>query len=141
MHAIDSESQDQNFVKLLNSIDMDKYEQNGFVDKQHPTDKNRSVIKDAQSRLETYFARKERQTGQEIWHTGEVAGIRKQIRDEYFPRPKKPTSEEGEEVTDTKAEEKFEPFYEGEGKDSAPASEAPSEPIIEETQSQQTSSH
>jgi hypothetical protein len=108
------------------------------VDKQHPTDKSRSLIKDAQSRLEGYFTKKERQTGHEIWNSAEVAGIRKTLRDEYFPKPvKKAPTEEGEEV-DTKVEEKFEPFYEGESNSSAPVSEASSESLIEEASSQQT---
>lgn len=43
-----------------------------------------------------------------MWNTREVAMIKKQLREEYFPKPKK------EEAADTKKEEKFEPFYENE---------------------------
>lgn len=40
--------------------------------------------------------------------------IKKQLRDEYFPRPKKAQPVDAAKVEDTKATEKFEPFYEGE---------------------------
>ena len=63
-------------------------------------------------RLEKYFARKERQTGINMWNTNEVAGIKSALREEYFPRPKRV-----EPAPDTKVDEKFEPFFEGEGKE------------------------
>lgn len=58
---------------------------------------------------------KERKTGIEgIFNTREVGGITKSIREEYFPKPKK----EEKPAADAVQEEKFEPFYEGEGKPS-----------------------
>lgn len=57
---------------------------------------------------------KEKRTGIEgLFNTREVGGIGKAIREEYYPRPKKIEKEIPE---DAKQEEKFEPFYEGEGK-------------------------
>ena len=61
--------------------------------------------------MEKYLARKEKQTGISQWNTAEVAGIKKSIRDEYFPKPKRVVP------VDTKVDEKFEPFFEGEGKE------------------------
>lgn len=40
--------------------------------------------------------------------------IKKSLREEYFPRPKKEEVVDAEKLEDTKAVEKFEPFYEGE---------------------------
>jgi len=83
-------------------------------DTPHPSDKSRTLIKDSQSRIENYLKRKEKQTGVEMWNTREVGGIRKSIREEYFPTPKKPVVSDDVVVKDTKTEEKFEPFYDGE---------------------------
>ena len=113
---------DENFQQFLGSIDDQHIEERMVKDTPHPTDANRSLVKDAQTRLENYFNRKAKQTGIEgIWNSREVAGIKKSLREEYFPRPKAAPKEGSD---DTKAEEKFEPFFEGEGKqdDSAPAS-------------------
>ncbi len=89
-------------------------QESDLVDKEHSTDKNRSYIKDQRQRVEAYMRNKEKRTGIEgLFNTREVAGIGKAIRDEYFPRPKKVEKEVPEDV---KQEEKFEPFYEGEGK-------------------------
>ena len=112
IHPIDSESKDGSFINYMDTLDMEGME-NNIKDTPHPTDKNRSLIKDSQFRIENYLKRKEARTGFPIWNTKEIAGIRKQLREEYFPKPvKKEVVEEG----DTKLEEKFEPFYEGEGK-------------------------
>lgn len=91
-------------------------------DTPHPTDKSRSLVKDAQHRLENYLKRKEQQTGRDIWSTKEVAGIKKNLREEYFPKKSKAPVTEA--PADTKVGEKFEPFYENEsagGSEPAPA--------------------
>ena len=49
----------------------------------------------------------------------EVGFMRSKLKDEYMPKPKKP--EEATPAADAKLEEKFEPFYEGEGSSNAPA--------------------
>jgi hypothetical protein len=71
------------------------------------------LIKDAQNRLENYLKRKEKQTGQHFFNTKEVAGIRRNLLDEYFPKPK-PVEVKSD---DTKVGEKFEPYFEGEEKE------------------------
>jgi len=45
-----------------------------------------------------------------------VAGIRRNLYDEYFPKPKPAKAA----ADDTKVEEKFEPYFEGEEKDQKP---------------------
>lgn len=54
-----------------------------------------------------------------------MAGIKKHLREEYFPKPKKVDATslaDDDVVADTKVEEKFEPFYEGEeGKGPTPS--------------------
>jgi hypothetical protein len=53
-----------------------------------------------------------------------VGYIRSKLKDEYFPKPKK--EEVPAAAADAKQEEKFEPFYEGEGAatNDAPASDS-----------------
>jgi hypothetical protein len=60
--------------------------------------------------------RKEKQTGQPFFNTKEVAGIRRNLYDEYFPKAKPAKAA----ADDTKVEEKFEPYFEGEEKDQKP---------------------
>ena len=109
MNPLDSESKDLRLTEFMTNIDMEKAQYEIMQDQPHPTDKNRSLLKDAQQRLDSYVAKKERQTNiPGLYNTGEIAGIAKRLREEYYPKPvvKKPEDEE-----DTKAEEKFEPFY------------------------------
>lgn len=124
-----SEYSDHSFSQFLSSLDLDRAET--IKDTPHPTDKSRTLLKDAEMRLESYLKRKEKATGEPMWNAKEVAGIRKGLRDEYFP-PKKVE----EPVADTKQEEKFEPFYEGETSSSAARDDAPSD----STPTQSTSS-
>jgi hypothetical protein len=63
-------------------------------DTPHPTDKSRSLLKDTEIRLENYFKRKEKATDLPMWNSREVAGIRRALKDEYFPKPKAPTPED-----------------------------------------------
>lgn len=80
--------QDHDFQQFLGGIDDKNLEQNLVKDTPHPTDSNRSLVKDAQIRLENYFSRKGKQTGIEgLWNSREVAGIKKALREEYFPKP------------------------------------------------------
>ena len=91
----------------------------------HPTDPSRSLVKDANRRLENYFKRKESQVLDPEhpvqWSTKDVAYINKSLREEYYPKPKEPVA------ADTKAEEKFEPFFEGEKADTPASESAPAE--------------
>jgi hypothetical protein len=104
------DSKDHSFHRFVENLDFER--ENVVKDTPHPTEKGRSINKDTQQRMDNYLKNKERKTGVEgLFNTREVAGIGKSIREEYFPKPKK------EEVpADAKQEEKFEPFYEGEGK-------------------------
>ena len=142
MNPLDSESKDLRLTEFMTNIDMEKAQYEIMQDQPHPTDKNRSLLKDAQQRLDSYVAKKERQTNiPGLYNTGEIAGIAKRLREEYYPKPvvKKPEDEE-----DTKAEEKFEPFYQGEG---AGPTEAVNEPEIvssqpsDQTQTKKTHDH
>ena len=112
IYGFPGDAKDPQLYDLIQNTDVDQ--ESDLVDKEHPTDKNRSYIKDQRQRVEAYMRNKEKRTGIEgLFNTREVAGIGKAIRDEYFPRPKKVEKEVPE---DAKQEEKFEPFYEGEGK-------------------------
>jgi hypothetical protein len=47
--------------KLIGNLDTEHIMQNElFEDMPHPTDSNRTLLKDSQSRLESYFAKKEK---------------------------------------------------------------------------------
>ena len=60
--------------------------------------------------MDNYYKRKQKVTGMNVVSSRETGYIRSKLKDEYFPKPKK------EEIpADAKQEEKFEPFYEGEG--------------------------
>jgi hypothetical protein len=76
---------------------------------------------------------KEKKTGMEgVFTTSEVAGIETALREEYFPKPKKVVKEDD----DSKQDEKFEPFYQGEGKDEVHAASSESiesDPVAENT--------
>lgn len=93
------------YSDLIGSINMDEHEPT--MDQEHPTDPNRTLYKDSEQRVNKYFAKRERQ-GKETFITHEIANIKKEIRDEYFPKRKKETEvkvdsvEAIEEVTDTK---------------------------------------
>jgi hypothetical protein len=70
-------------------------------------------MKDVIQKTEAYLKNKEKKTGiKGLYNTKEVAGIVTGIREEYYPKPKK----DKQIPEDAKQEEKFEPFYEGEGK-------------------------
>lgn len=80
----------------------DKVLQDEIVDIQHPTDKNRTLLKDSKERIENYLRRKEKQTGHKLWDTSEVSLIRMQLRDEYFPKPVKREPKADDTYADTK---------------------------------------
>ena len=124
------DSNDQVFQKFLSNLDVERAELQADVP--HPTEKGRTLIKDTQYKLENYMKKKEKQTGLPLWNTKEVAGIKKSLRDEYGikpeRRPSSPVPVSADAVSkDTKTEEKFEPFYEGEG--GAPTSDT-AEPVV-----------
>ncbi len=58
-----------------------------------------------------------------MWNTNEINYIRSQLRNEYFPKPKKDNVVSSTPVAaeDAKQEDKFEPFYEGENASNEPA--------------------
>ncbi len=107
------------YQQFLESLDLDRAEQ--FKDVQHPTDKSRSLMKDIESRMENYESRKRKTTGFDVIDTRDIGHIRTQLREEYFPKPKKVETIPGDAVADVKQDEKFEPFYENETPD-APVS-------------------
>lgn len=72
------------------------------------------MLKDTEQRLKAYFNRREKYGKGESWNTRDVALIKKSLREEYFPRPKKEEIVDPEKLEDTKVAEKFEPFFEGE---------------------------
>lgn len=118
------DSKDDMIQKLIEGLDFDNTATQ--VDKTHPTDKNRSYLKDAEQAVENYLKRKEKASGIAMWNTRELNLIRQKLKDEYFPKPKEVVAAAtpapaGE---DAKQEDKFEPFYEGE---SAAASESASQ--------------
>ena len=76
------------------------------------------MLKDIETRMENYTKRKQKITGHNIVNSREVGFMRSKLKDEYMPKPKKP--EEATPAADAKLEEKFEPFYEGEGSSNAP---------------------
>jgi hypothetical protein len=112
IHGFPGDSKDQGIYNLIENLDMDQ--ENYLNDKQHPSDKNRSYMKDQHNRIEAYMKNKEKKTGIEgLFNTREVGGIFKSVRDEYFPKPKKEEKKAADDLEDVKQDEKFEPFYEG----------------------------
>ena len=98
-------------VESFDTVNSMRYE-----DIQHPTDPSRTLIKDANKRIEGYLKRKEKQSVEKeidvtLWNLSDVAGMKKALRDEYVPKPVKKVIEIPD---DLKFDEKFEPFYEGE---------------------------
>lgn len=117
-----TDSKDPRFVEFLDNFDMTRLGE-GLKDTPHPTEKGRSYLKDTQNRIDRYMQAKERKTGVKgIYNTGELAGATQPIEDEYFPKPKEVVTETDPE--DAKQDEKFEPFYEGEGKEAAHSDES-----------------
>lgn len=100
--------QQKHFNDYIESLDVERSQT--VKDKQHPTDKSRSYIKDIETRMENYAKRKQKLTGLNIVNSKEAGYIRSKLKEEYFPKPKKVEDP----AADAKAEEKFEPFYEGE---------------------------
>jgi hypothetical protein len=112
IHGFPGDSKDQGIYNLIENLDIDQ--ENYLQDKQHPTDKNRSFMKDQHQKVEAYMKNKEKRTGIEgLFNTREVGGIVKSVRDEYYPKPKKEEKKATDELEDVKQDEKFEPFYEG----------------------------
>lgn len=137
----------QDLEKVVESFDT-VYNQM-YEDVAHPTDASRTLVKDAQRRIETYFKRREKTADENdhlpLWSTYDIAGIKKSIREEYFPKPKEEVPVENAD-SDTKLEEKFEPFFEGEtagSSDPAPAStdSAPSSDSVPSEKKQSPSSY
>ena len=108
IHPLPEESKDQDFQEFLQSIDIERAQT--IKDKPHPTDKGRTLLKDAEQRIEGYLKKKEKATGYQIFDIEEVANINKSLREEYMGKPIKKKVI----ISDTKDEEKFEPFYNGE---------------------------
>jgi hypothetical protein len=82
--------------QFLESLDVDRAEQ--FKDVHHPTDKGRTLLKDIESRMENYEARKRKTTGFDVIDTRDVGHMRTQLREEYFPKPKKVDAVPGSDV-------------------------------------------
>ena len=113
IYGFPGDAKDQGIYNLIENLDIDQ--ENYLQDKQHPADKNRSYIKDQHQKVEPYMKNKEKRTGIEgLFNTREVGGIIKSVRDEYYPKPKK-EEKKIEDLDDVKQDEKFEPFYEGDG--------------------------
>lgn len=113
----------QYFAEYMKSIDTER--ENMFKDVAHPTDKNRTFLKDIEQRMENYSQRKQKVMGVDYMNSREVGFIGSKLKDEYFPKPKKEVAA----PVDAKEEDKFEPFYEGEtagSADSAASDPAPS---------------
>jgi len=135
LNPINSESHDQQLSDILQNLDFENMQYDMLKDRTHPADKNRTLLKEAQTTLETYLARKKKQTGFDMFDIGDVGSIRRKLRDEYLPKPVKPKEEDEAEGGDTKAEEKFEPFYQGEDRSSeGPSSDNATEATPEPTQ-------
>jgi hypothetical protein len=79
--------QKEHFNQFIESLDSERM--NAFKDKVHPQDKNRSLLKDIETRMENYSKRKQKITGQNLINSREVGYIRSKLRDEYYPKPKK----------------------------------------------------
>jgi len=132
------DAQRQLFNEYIESQDLEHAQL--YKDRQHTQDKNRSLLKDIESRMENYAARKQKVTGHNIVNSREVGFMRSKLKEEYMPKPKKPEeTPEGASGADAKLEEKFEPYYEGEGASNATASDA-SETATTETTSKPQSS-
>jgi hypothetical protein len=70
-----------------------------------------------ESRLKSYFNRQNHEENTVIYNPRDVSMIKRSVRDEYYPKPVKedlgvPVIDGV--VVDTKATEKFEPYYENE---------------------------
>lgn len=113
IYGFPGDAKDQGLYNLIENLDIDQ--ENYLQDKQNPADKNRSYFKDQQQKVEAYMKNKEKRTGIEgLFNTREVGGIIKSIREEYYPKPKK-EEKKTDDLDDVKQDEKFEPFYDGEG--------------------------
>lgn len=98
--------EDSLFARYMQSLD---HSQEALPsDTPHPSDPNRSLLKDLQTRFDAYTKQREKRTGMPLYNTKDLAIIKRTLMEEYFPKPSKAPKQ------DTKKEEKFEPFYEGE---------------------------
>jgi hypothetical protein len=60
LNPLDSESRDQQLNDILQHLDSENMEYDMVKDRTHPADKNRTLLKEAQTTLETYLARKKK---------------------------------------------------------------------------------
>lgn len=93
------------------------YTKTPFHDTPHPTDPNKSFLKDLEGKIDNYTYRKNRKINPDehypTMNVNDVNMIQRFLKQEYFPKPvAKHLDDDAEAVEDTKATEKFEPDYE-----------------------------
>jgi hypothetical protein len=60
---------------------------------EHPTEKGRTMITDIEKKIDGYINRLDRQ-GNDFFNTGAIGRIKAEVREEYFPTPKKEKEDE-----------------------------------------------